>query len=79
MGQGGVSLCRGSGAGSGLRAARTASHGPHHRGLPGRVCPQDLGDVAEEARRLGKRCWLVWLASPQADQETAQLMHLYVE
>lgn len=69
VGQGGVSLCRGSWAGSGLRAARAASHGSHHRRLPGRVCPQDLGDVAEKERRLGKKCCLIRLVSVCPDQK----------
>lgn len=78
VGQGGVSLRRGSWAGSGLRAACTASHGSHHRRLPGRVCPQDLGDVAEEERRMGKRCYLIKLASTHSDQEILWLMRVRV-
>lgn len=74
MGQGGVSLCCGSRAGSGLCATCTASHGSHHRRLPGRVCPQDLGDMAEKERRLGKRCCLIKLASTHAEQKIARLM-----
>lgn len=72
MGQGGVSLCGGGRAGGGLRAARTASHGAHHRRLPGRVRPQDLGDMAEKARRLGKRGCMVF-ASTHAHQKIPQL------
>lgn len=74
MGQGGVSLCSGSWSGSGLCAARTASHGSHHRRLPGRVCPQDLGDMAKKERRLGKRCCLIKLASTHAVQKITPLM-----
>lgn len=82
MGQGGVSLRCGSGAGGGLRAARTASHGSHHRRLPGRVCPQELGDLAEKERRLGKGCSLIKLASTRADQkldERVPSLQLYAE
>lgn len=78
VGQGGVSLCRGSWAGSGLRAARAASHGSHHRGLPRRVCPQDLGDMAEKERRLGKKCCLIGLVSACPDQKISQLMKVRV-
>lgn len=74
LGQGGVSLCCGSWAVSGLCAACTASHGSHYRRLPGRVCPQDLGDMAEKERRLGKRCCLTKLAPTHADQKISQLM-----
>lgn len=83
VGQGGVSLCSGSGAGSGLRAARTASHGAHHRRLPGRVRPQDLGDMAEKARRLGKRGCMVFASThahqkiPQLKEVGASLLQLY--
>ena len=74
VGQGGVSLCCGSWAGGGLCAACTASHGSHHRRLPGRVCPQDLGDMAEKERRLGKRCYVIKLASTHADEKISLLM-----
>lgn len=83
MGQGGVSLCGGGGAGGGLRAARTASHGAHHRRLPGRVRPQDLGDMAEKARRLGKRGCMVFASThahqkiPQLKEVGASLLQLY--
>lgn len=76
MGQGGVSLRCGSWAGSGLCAACTASHGSHHCRLPGRVCPQDLGDMAEKERRLGKRCYLIKFASTYADQKISWLMRV---
>jgi len=74
MGQGGVPLCCGSWAGGRLRAACPASHGSHHRRLPGRVCPQDLGDVAEKERRLGKTYYLIKLVSTPADQKITWLM-----
>lgn len=74
VGQGGVPVCRGSGAGSGLRAARAASHGSHHHRLPGRVCPQDLGDMAEEERGLGKKCCLSELVSVCPHQKISQFM-----
>lgn len=85
VGQGGVSLRSGGGAGGGLRAARTASHGAHHRRLPGRVCPQDLGDLAEKARRLGKRGCMVFASThahqkiPQLKEVRAPLLQLYAE
>lgn len=78
VGQSGVSLCCGSWAGSGLRAACAASHGTHHSRLPGGVCPQDLGDMAEKERRLGKRYYLIKLASTYADQKISQLMKVRV-
>lgn len=78
VGQGGVSLCCGSWTGSGLCAACTASHGSHHRRLPGRVCPQDLGDVAEKERRLGKRCCLIKPASTHAEKKIPHLMKVRV-
>ena len=78
VGQGGVSVRRGSRAGRGLRAARAASHGSHHRRLPGRVRQEDLGDVAEKERRLGKKCCLIELVSVCPDQEISQLMRVRV-
>ncbi|XP_060049605.1 bcl-2-related ovarian killer protein isoform X2 [Erinaceus europaeus] len=52
MGQGGVPVRGGRRAGRGLRAAGPARHGARPRRLPGRVCAQDPGLLAEAARRM---------------------------
>lgn len=56
LGESGLLVRGGGGPGGGLRTARPPGHGPHHRGLHGGVCPQESDLVAEEERRLGKRC-----------------------
>lgn len=54
MGEGGVTVCSSGGFGGGLRPSWPPRHCTHHRGLLGRVCPQEPGILAEEKGRLGK-------------------------
>lgn len=54
VGQGGVPVLSGCGAGRRLCAAGPARHGPRYRRLPRGVCAQDPGALAAEARRMGE-------------------------
>lgn len=54
MGQGGVPVLGGRGAGRRLCAAGPARHGPRSRRLPWGVCAQDPGTLAAKARWMGE-------------------------
>lgn len=54
VGQGGIAVCSGCGAGRGLCAAGPACHGPCVGRLPGGVCPEDPGHLAAETWRMGE-------------------------
>ncbi|XP_026346620.2 bcl-2-related ovarian killer protein isoform X1 [Ursus maritimus] len=55
MGQGGVPVLGGRGAGRRLCAAGPARHGPRSRRLPWGVCAQDPGTLAAKARWMDRR------------------------
>ncbi|XP_077009501.1 bcl-2-related ovarian killer protein isoform X1 [Tamandua tetradactyla] len=54
VGQGGVPVCCGCGAGRGLCTALAARHGARAGGLPGGVRAQDPGQLAAEAWRMDR-------------------------